>query len=121
MQGIIKEILEAPIPKDLGTYDRRTLKKVKDLYKECLDETKLDTVGMAPLLDVIRVVRNLYNGSTSIDPRSYSQGQNPLSGSSSSGLTAAIAYMHSRGESPWYSLELVLICSRNWSAFQLRN
>lgn len=92
---------------------------MKDLYKECLDETKLDKVGMGPLLDVIRVVRGLFNGSTSIEPESYVQGQMPLSGSSSSGLTAAIAYMHSRGKSSKSMFGLVLTSQRYRGPLQL--
>lgn len=101
VQVIIREILEAPIPENTNTYDRKTLGKVKDLYDECLNEDKLDEIGTAPLMDVVRVVRALYNGSTSIDPQLYMptpNGQTRLSGSANGGLTATLAYLHSRGK-----------------------
>jgi len=101
LQAIIKDILEAPIPKEIGTYDRQTLGMLKDLYNECLDETKLDEIGMTPLLNIVRVVRGLYNGSTNIDPESYVHPHAPRKtyvAGSSEGLTAAISYMHSRGK-----------------------
>jgi hypothetical protein len=68
---------------------------VQDLYKECLNESKLDEVGQKPLLDQIRVVRGLYNGSTSIEPHLV-MGEATLD-SALKGLTAALAYLHSRG------------------------
>jgi hypothetical protein len=68
---------------------------VQDLYKECLNESKLDEVGQKPLLDQIRVVRGLYNGSTSIEPHLVVRGA--TLDSAPKGLTAALAYLHSRG------------------------
>lgn len=100
MQAIIRETLEGPIPKEVDEYDKKTLKKVQDLYQQCLNENKLDEIGEKPLLDVVRVVRGLYNGSTSIEPHLMMQQngvQSPLVQSTSTGLTAALAYLHSRG------------------------
>ncbi|KAG8827602.1 hypothetical protein FRC17_007748 [Serendipita sp. 399] len=97
---IIREILEAPTPEDLDPYDLKSLEKIKSLYEECLAEDKLDKIGMKPMLDVVRVVRGLYNGSTSIEPTIHEQEDSKqaiVSTSGSGGLTAAIAYMHSRG------------------------
>jgi endothelin-converting enzyme len=87
--------LEAPIPEGLDKWDNSTLIMVQDLYKECLNESKLDEVGQKPLLDQIRVVRGLYNGSTSIEPHLV-MGEATLD-SALKGLTAALAYLHSRG------------------------
>ncbi|KAG8787802.1 hypothetical protein FS842_011496 [Serendipita sp. 407] len=96
---IIREILEAPTPKDLDAYDLKSLKKIKSLYTECLAEDKLDKIGMKPMLDVVRVVRGLYNGSTSIESHISDQQDSKQTVVSipGGGLTAAIAYMHSRG------------------------
>ena len=87
--------MEAPIPEGLDKWDNSTLIMVQDLYKECLNESKLDEVGQKPLLDQIRVVRGLYNGSTSIEPHLV-MGEATLD-SALKGLTAALAYLHSRG------------------------
>jgi endothelin-converting enzyme len=91
--------LEAPIPEGLDKWDDSTLKTIQALYKECLNESKLDEVGQKPLLDQIRVVRGLYNGSTSIEPHLVVQeaGTTATSNFVSKGLTAALAYLHSRG------------------------
>ncbi|CAG7846629.1 Neprilysin {ECO:0000269/PubMed:15283675, ECO:0000269/PubMed:8168535}; AltName: Full=Atriopeptidase; AltName: Full=Common acute lymphocytic leukemia antigen; Short=CALLA; AltName: Full=Enkephalinase; AltName: Full=Neutral endopeptidase 24.11; Short=NEP; Short=Neutral endopeptidase; AltName: Full=Skin fibroblast elastase; Short=SFE; AltName: CD_antigen=CD10 [Serendipita indica DSM 11827] len=109
-EAIIREILEAPSPKDLDLYDRKSLQKVKALYGECLAEDKLDKVGMAPLLDTIRVVRGLYNGSTSIDPHFATQQDGTqrsfATEATPKGLTAALAYLHSRGVGALFGFDI---------------
>jgi endothelin-converting enzyme len=85
-------------------YDQLTLKKLRGLYKSCLDEEHLNERGEEPLLDITRVVKQLFRGESL---EIYSGGnQRPLSASDqakdddhkNNGLTAAIAYLHSRGE-----------------------
>ena len=82
-----------------------------------MDEDLLDARGSSPLLRVVRTVRDLFQGKTTIvdvfededavkhhdsDPESRRQG-----------LTAAIAYLHSRGMSyPRKSVSASLIISR---------
>jgi hypothetical protein len=99
---VIRNILEEPIPKESTTYDRQTLGKVKELYKQCLDENTLNDIDIKPLVDVVRVVQGLYNGSTSIESESRDPSKQSFSKSSKKhDLTAALAYMHSRGKTPY--------------------
>ncbi len=113
--------MEAPIPEGLDKWDNSTLKTIQDLYKECLNESKLDEVGQKPLLDQIRVVRGLYNGSTSIEPNLVTQeaGAQATSNFASKGLTAALAYLHSRGMKVPLELSFSDLI-RYWGNVQLR-
>lgn len=63
-----------------------------------MDEGTLDVIGMKPLFDIINITRGLYNGSTSIEPQLWNRNQHVLLNSTPpDGLTAAVAYLHSRG------------------------
>src|SRR6267154_2010094 len=68
LQRILKEILETPVTTDLDPFDSRSLTNLQNHYRACLDENTMDDLGIAPLLDVVKVVKQLFNGSTSIEP-----------------------------------------------------
>ncbi|EIN07764.1 Metalloprotease [Punctularia strigosozonata HHB-11173 SS5] len=77
-------------------YDTLLLKKLRWLYGSCMDEDYLDEVGAAPLLKVTDTVRKLFNGSTTIvDAASAEEGG--LGKEKNLNLTAAIAFLHSKG------------------------
>ena len=68
LQRILKEILETPATTDLDPFDSQSLTILQNHYRACLDENAMDHLGIAPLLDVVKVVKQLFNGSTSIEP-----------------------------------------------------
>lgn len=67
-QRILKDILETPVTTDLDPFDTRSLTNLQNHYHACLDEKEMDELGIAPLLDVVKVVKQLFNGSSSIEP-----------------------------------------------------
>lgn len=82
-------------------FDAMTLKKLRDLYSSCVNEDLLDERGDEPVRSMVKVVKGLYGGnSTSISSSFESQSQKPVTSAAKidTGLTAAIAYLHSRGE-----------------------
>lgn len=86
---VIQKILESK--SSMGSVDDEILLKLRNLYASCLDERELDEIGMEPLLHVATTIRRLYKGNdTDI---SSSHGNRDMD----KGLTAAIAFLHSRG------------------------
>ncbi|EIN07767.1 Metalloprotease [Punctularia strigosozonata HHB-11173 SS5] len=77
-------------------YDALMLKKLRGLYGSCMDEGRLDEVGAAPLLKITDTVRKLFDGSTMIVD-AISGGECGLGKEQNGNLTAAIAFLHSRG------------------------
>ena len=77
-------------------YDAMVLQKLRTLYTSCMNEDLLEARGTEPLLHVVQTVRKLYNGETTV----VDEIQLPLGDDDSDerdALTAAIAYLHSRG------------------------
>jgi endothelin-converting enzyme len=100
-QQVIRKILEsdAPVPSAAPSYDDEILRKLRTHYSSCMNETALDEIGEEPLLHLVRTVRKLYRGETTdINMMEDKEGKNQ------NGLTAAIAFLHSRGTSmySWY-------------------
>ncbi|KAK7049256.1 hypothetical protein VNI00_005857 [Paramarasmius palmivorus] len=85
---VIREILESS---DNGTspYDKQVLLKLRGLYQSCLNENQLDEIGQEPLLDFLHTLKDLYRGKGT--PLSSNEEKNET------GLTAALAFLHSRG------------------------
>lgn len=72
-------------------YDTAVLKKLRGFYASCMDEDLLDARGTDPLLHIIRNVRKLFDGEeTVISAQDDKEKQRR-------GLTAAVAYLHTRG------------------------
>lgn len=73
--------------------DDQVLGKLRGLYSSCMDEDKLNDIGTEPLLHFVGTVRRLFRGeSTDIIPllkRDEDEGER--------NLTAALAFLHSRG------------------------
>lgn len=75
--------------------DSETLGKLQKFYRSCLDEPRLNTLGHQPLIDFVNTVKRVFN-SSSTDVAS-AVGQRVFKDNSRQGLTAALAYIHSRG------------------------
>ncbi|KAH8106762.1 Metalloprotease [Cristinia sonorae] len=80
-------------------YDEQLLKKLRGLYNSCMNEDLLDARGATPLVRVVKKVRDLFNGETTIVDISSDklQKRDGDDKDDRSGLTAAVAYLHSRG------------------------
>lgn len=66
------------------------------MYRSCLDEEQLALLGEAPLMRVVRNIRKLFwEKGTTIEEEEDEETIAQLKGK---GLTAAIAYLHSRGK-----------------------
>ncbi|KAF7793093.1 hypothetical protein EIP86_004200 [Pleurotus ostreatoroseus] len=86
-------------------YDAIVLQKLRTLYTSCMNEDLLEARGAEPLLHVVQTVRKLYNGETTI----VDDIQLPLGDDNNDerdGLTAAIAYLHSRGIDGLFSIDI---------------
>ena len=88
---IIRRFLEGEVEsatESESSYDREILKKLRGLYGSCMDEKKLNKRGIKPLLKVVEEIQSLYR-----------HGPNRVAGDlmDRRGLTAAMAYLHSRG------------------------
>ena len=83
-------------------YDTQLLEKIRTLYASCMNEDLLDARGSEPLLRIVQTAGDLYNGKTTVIdtklgtlPEASGQEEKERQG-----LTAAIAYLHSRGGCP---------------------
>ena len=103
-------------------YDALLLKKLRSMYNSCMDEDLLDARGQEPLLHVIRTVRRLFSGETTSIESASNMVQTKQDGEDKEkqrkGLTAALAYLHSRGSSafePRYAFGLTFDrCGRSF-------
>jgi endothelin-converting enzyme len=86
---VIQQILESS--DKLGDpYDREILQKLRDMYSSCLNESVLDDIGNAPLEHYVETIRKLFREEDS--EIGSQEGKRE-----SKGLTAALAFIHSRG------------------------
>lgn len=74
-------------------YDELLLKKLRGLYQSCLKEDDLDTIGDAPLQDMVQKIRELFRGKTTVVDAQKTDVEKERER-----LTATVAYLHSRGE-----------------------
>ncbi|KAJ7168203.1 hypothetical protein C8R43DRAFT_1121386 [Mycena crocata] len=98
---VIQHFLETPSATSSFTtdYDEQLLKKLRALYSSCLNENRLDEVGTEPLIHFVKTLRKLYRG----------QGlevTGELEGKKSNNLTAAMAFLHSRGIDALFSFQI---------------
>jgi hypothetical protein len=82
-----------------SSQDAELLLKLRDFYSSCLNENRLEDRGAVPLLDFLQTMKTLYRGGELTIPSAK--------GSESTDLTAALAYLHSRGQSNAVYLLLV--------------
>lgn len=67
------------------------LQKLRGLYHSCMDEDLLDARGSEPLLHVIRTLRGIFTDESVNELRVLDADKDRKT------LTAAVAYLHSRG------------------------
>ena len=79
---------EKPSAELTSSPDSENSTKLRDSYSACLNEERLDSVGSAPLLHFIKTLRCLYRKEDT---------EISLLPGIDSGLTAATAFLHSRG------------------------
>ncbi|KIY74398.1 zincin [Cylindrobasidium torrendii FP15055 ss-10] len=99
-QQVLREILEEKTTIASTDYDGQLLGKIRGMYNSCLNEDKLDAIGMEPLLHFVHTIRHLlHEESTGITAQEKTK-------VSAKGLTAAIAFMHSRGLDALFSFNI---------------
>lgn len=92
------DIYETVLPEDADHDDELLLKKLRGLYDSCMNEDLLNARGASPLVRIVKKVKDLFNRKTTIvDVDSEQMGEEDKEGMN--GLTAAVAYLHSRGTS----------------------
>lgn len=102
---VIRQILESKssLSSFTTSYDQELLRKLRDFYSSCLAENELNDIGALPLAQFVRTVRRLYR----------SEGKASLDGDvKPGGLTAAVAYLHSKGISHRLLLHSSLLTQR---------
>ncbi|KAJ7359285.1 peptidase family M13-domain-containing protein [Mycena albidolilacea] len=101
-QRIIQHFLETPsATSSFGTAsnDELLLQKLRDFYWSCLNTRRLNGIGAEPLIRFVQKLKQLLRG----------QGFEAADGMSalvSEGLTAAIAFLHSRGVDALFSFAI---------------
>jgi len=88
---VIRQILESKssLSSFKTSYDEELLRKLRDFYSSCLGESELNDIGASPLVKFVKTIRRLYR---SKDKESLLKGDVKVGG-----LTAAVAYLHSKG------------------------
>jgi endothelin-converting enzyme len=91
----VKDILDSDSSISIASLkesaDQQLLVKLRNLYYSCMDESTLDQLGEGPLKDFVAHVKNLYRGrSTEITDTDDDDNERE-------GLTATLAFLHSRG------------------------
>ena len=91
----MKDILDGNGPLSIASpndsADKQLLTKLRNLYHSCMDEDTLDQLGEGPLKDFVGYVIKLYRGES--NGVTYANGDDERR----EGLTAALAFLHSRG------------------------
>lgn len=95
-QQIVKDILDIGSPMSITSLeesaDQQLLVKLRNLYYSCMDESTLDQLGEGPLKDFVVQVKRLYRGESTGIANGDSDDKER------EGLTAALAFLHSRGD-----------------------
>ncbi|KAF8630417.1 hypothetical protein AX15_002968 [Amanita polypyramis BW_CC] len=97
---VIRQILESNLSSSSFTtsYDKEILRKLRDFYSSCLSEGQLNDIGTVPLVHFVKKIRRLYRDE---DKESLARDSG-----NRKGLTAAVAYLHSRGIPALFSFDL---------------
>ncbi|KIO34187.1 hypothetical protein M407DRAFT_17094 [Tulasnella calospora MUT 4182] len=101
---IIKEIITRDPTPETSPADAASLKKLKDLYQSCMNEATLEEIGHEPLLNMTRELRKAIRGQV-WNKANDEEPLKPLGEKVGKvGLTAATAYLHSRGISGLFGM-----------------
>ncbi len=74
-------------------YDEQLLNKLRGFYQSCLDEDYLNEIGESPLKELTQKIREAFRGKTTVVDKLRSKAEQERDR-----LTAAVAYLHSRGK-----------------------
>lgn len=98
---VIQRILESnsSMPSSRLPQDAELLRKLRGFYSSCLNEHALEDRGAVPLLDFVQTIKTLYRGGELQISSATDLGK-------STDLTAALAYLHSRGINAFFSLDI---------------
>ncbi|KAF8522224.1 Metalloprotease [Hysterangium stoloniferum] len=87
--------------------DTQTVHKLQSFYQSCLNETHTNSLGIQPLLEIVDVLKRLFNGSSTIvDSAQSGQHFFKLDSELNAGLTAAVAFLHSRGVNALFQVDV---------------
>ncbi|THH29635.1 hypothetical protein EUX98_g4545 [Antrodiella citrinella] len=111
IQQILSEdsssVYASALSEDADPNDEQLLRKLRGLYDSCMNEDLLNARGATPLVRVVKTVRDLFNGRTTIVDLVEGDVAVLDSGSQyKKGLTAAVAYLHSRGIGSLFSADI---------------
>ncbi|KAF8905965.1 hypothetical protein CPB84DRAFT_536278 [Gymnopilus junonius] len=95
---IVKDILGSN--SSVSPLDDEILSKLRGFYSSCMDESTLDDIGIAPLLHFANTIRKLYKGNDTDITATLETGDIVR------GLTAAVAFLHSRGIEGLFSFDV---------------
>ncbi|OSX65107.1 hypothetical protein POSPLADRAFT_1044521 [Postia placenta MAD-698-R-SB12] len=98
---VLQQILSSESSYSSTSYDQQILKKLREFYNSCMDESKLAELGTEPLASVTSRVRRLLKSETTVVDTTVKEKH-----SNKNGLTAAIAYLHSRGIDGLFSVDI---------------
>ncbi|KAJ7632180.1 hypothetical protein FB45DRAFT_1057317 [Roridomyces roridus] len=96
---VIQHFLETPSTTSSfsTSYDEQLLKKLRDFYSSCMNEDGLDEIGAEPLIHFVNTIRKLFRGKgLEVTDKEASL----------TGLTAALAFLHSRGIDSLFSFAI---------------
>ncbi|TFK29797.1 endothelin-converting enzyme 1 [Coprinopsis marcescibilis] len=94
-----------------GDADQELLRKLRNQYNSCLNENNLNGIGEKPLRHFIKTIRKLYREEdTDVTSKLFSslreEGEEEKPVFKFNGLTAATAYLHSRGIPALFSFDI---------------
>ncbi|TFK42726.1 hypothetical protein BDQ12DRAFT_676709 [Crucibulum laeve] len=100
---VIQKILESEssVASFSTSYDKEILQKLRDFYSSCLDEDNLDDIGDVPLQEFVGKLKRLFRGEEADLVKRYGR-----DGGEVNGLTAALAFLHSRGIDSLFSFDI---------------
>ncbi|KAJ6488601.1 Metalloprotease [Mycena vitilis] len=96
---VIQHFLETPSATSSFTssYDEQLLHKLRAFYSSCIREGRLDEIGTEPLINFVKTVQKLFRGEGfEVTPKE----------DDGKGLTAALAFLHSRGIDALFSFDI---------------
>ncbi|CAK5279362.1 unnamed protein product [Mycena citricolor] len=96
---ILQDLLERPgaTAAFTSTDDEKLLQKLRGFYDSCLNENLLDDLGTAPLIHFAKTLQSLYRGDSL---------ETTQDGLKKNGLTAALAFLHTRGITSFFAFEI---------------
>ncbi|KAJ6608579.1 hypothetical protein B0H10DRAFT_2166528 [Mycena sp. CBHHK59/15] len=101
---IIQHFLETPSATSSfsTSYDEQLLHKLRVFYSSCLNENRLDEIGTEPLIHFVNTLKNLFRGKGLEVASGPKRKDDEILG----GLTAAVAFLHSRGIDAFFSFAI---------------